>query len=151
MAESVLEKLVGAWRLVEYSIEDKKNAGERYYPLGKDATGVIMYTPDGYMSAQLMASGRPVYANGHIHTGSIDEMAKAAKGYMAYSGKFDLNAEKNTLTHHMEVSMNPTWLGQAQERYYKLEDDTLTISTPGNFAILIWKRAELQPQPETER
>ena len=142
MAESVREKLVGAWRLTEYSIEDKKNAGERYYPLGKDAAGVIMYTPDGYMSAQLMASDRPVYANGHIHSGTIDEMAKAAKGYMAYSGRFDLNEETNTLTHHMEVSMNPTWLGQAQERYYKLEDDTLTISTPGNFAVLVWKRAE---------
>jgi len=142
MSESVREKLVGAWKLVEYSINDKRNPGQRFYPLGKDATGIIMYTPNGYMSAQLMAQGRPVYANGHIHTGSIEEMAAAAKGYMAYSGKFELNEETNTLIHHMEVSMNPTWLGQAQERYYKLEGDTLTITTPGDFAKLIWKRAE---------
>ena len=142
MSESVREKLVGAWKLVEYSIKDKKNPNERYYPLGKDATGIIMYTSDGYMSAQLMAQGRPVYANGHIHTGSIEEMAAAAKGYMAYSGKYVLNEETSTLIHHMEVSMNPTWLGQAQERYFKLEGDTLTITTPGDFAKLIWKRAE---------
>ncbi|MGI6747956.1 MAG: lipocalin-like domain-containing protein [Anaerovoracaceae bacterium] len=142
MSESVREKLIGAWKLVEYSINDKRNPGQRFYPLGKDATGIIMYTPNGYMSAQLMAQGRPVYANGHIHTGSIEEMAAAAKGYMAYSGKFELNEETNTLIHHMEVSMNPTWLGQAQERYYKLEGDTLTITTPGDFARLVWKRAE---------
>jgi hypothetical protein len=86
MSESVREKLIGAWKLVEYIINDKRNPGQRFYPLGKDATGIIMYTPNGYMSAQLMAQGRPVYANGHIHTGSIEEMAAAAKGYMAYSG-----------------------------------------------------------------
>src|SRR5580693_583507 len=29
------------------------------YPLGPDAEGLIMYTQDGYMSAQLMRSDRP--------------------------------------------------------------------------------------------
>ena len=142
MAKNLRETLVGAWRLAEYSIEDKSKNGERFYPLGKDATGIIMYTPDGYMSAQIMASGRPVYANGHIHTGSTEEMAKAAKGYMAYSGQFEVDEKTNTLTHHMEVSMNPTWLGQAQERYFTLEDDTITIITPANNAKLVWKRAK---------
>lgn len=142
MSKSLRETLVGAWKLVEYSIEDKNKKGEKFYPLGKDATGIILYTPDGYMSAQLMASGRPVYANGHIHTGSIEEMSKAAKGYMAYSGKYEVNETTSTLTHHMEVSMNPTWLDQAQERYVKQEGDTIQIIAPANNAVLIWKRAE---------
>lgn len=142
MAENLREKLIGAWKLAEYSIEDKNKNGEKFYPLGKDAAGFILYTPDGYMSAQIMASGRPAYANGRLHTGTIEEMAKAARGYMAYSGKYEVDEKTNTVVHHMEVSMNPTWLGQEQERYIKLEGDTLTIIAPANNAMLVWKRPE---------
>ena len=46
-------------------------------------------------------------------------MAAAAHGYLAYSGRFEVDEEKQELTHHMEVSMNPTWLGQSQPRIAK--------------------------------
>ncbi len=141
MSKNLRETLVGTWTLVEYSINDKNKDGEKFYPMGKDAAGFLLYTPDGYMSAQMMASGRPAYVNGHIHTGTVDEMAKAAKGYMAYSGRYEVNENTNVLTHHMEVSMNPTWLGQAQERYVKIEGDTIAITAPANNAVLVWKRA----------
>ena len=142
MSKNLQKSIVGAWKLVEYSIPDKQNTGEKYYPMGKDVTGFILYTPDGYMSAQMMASGRPAYASGRLHTGTIEEMAKAAKGYMAYSGQYEIDEEAGTLTHHMEVSMNPTWEGQAQKRYVTLQEDTITITAPANNAILVWKRAE---------
>lgn len=76
MSKSFRETVVGAWKLVEYSIENKNKRGEKIYPLGKDATGFILYTPDGYMSAQIMESGRHIYANGHLHNGTIEEMSK---------------------------------------------------------------------------
>lgn len=142
MSKGFAESLIGTWKLVEYSIIDRDKNGEKYFPLGKDATGFILYTQDGYMSAQMMASGRPVYASGRLHTGTVEEMAKAAKGYMAYSGHYEVDEKTNTLIHHMEVSMNPTWLGQAQERYVKLEGDTITITSSANQAVLVWKRAE---------
>lgn len=142
MSKSFREELVGAWKLIEYSIEDKNKNGEKFYPLGKDVTGFILYTPDGYMSAQMMAAGRPVYAEGRLHTGTIDEMAKAAKGYMAYSGQYEVDEDTHTLYHHMEVSMNPTWLGQTQKRFVKLEDNIITITNSANNAILVWKRAD---------
>ena len=142
MSASFREALIGAWELKEYSIPDTVNKGEKYYPLGKDASGFILYTPDGYVSAQMMASGRPVYASGRLHSGTIDEMAQAAKGYMAYSGRYEIDEETKTLTHHMDVSMNPTWLGQAQLRFVKLEGDTITITSSANNAVLVWKRAE---------
>ena len=50
----------------------------------KTATGFIMYHPEGYMSAQMMSPGRPKYAGGGLHTGTQDEMAAAAEGYLAY-------------------------------------------------------------------
>lgn len=47
---SLREQLIGAWELVSYSAylpSDKSNA---IFPMGENAGGIIMYTPDGYMS-----------------------------------------------------------------------------------------------------
>lgn len=138
MKRKLSETIVGAWRLVEQSITLPNN--EKIYPLGKDADGFIMYTPDGYMSAQLMAKNRPAYASKDPFVGTTEEMAAAAKGYMAYSGKYEVDDEKNILIHHMEVSMNPTWLGQSQARNIRLEGDYLYITTDINTALIVWKR-----------
>jgi hypothetical protein len=67
-----------------------------------------MYHPEGYMSAQLMQQGRASYKSGDMLKGTTEEMAKAAHGYLAYAVKFDVNEEERTLTHHMEVSTDPT-------------------------------------------
>lgn len=104
MEKSMREQVIGTWALVSYETQDA--AGNTIYPLGKDAKGFIMYNPDGYMSAQLMASGRPAYKSGDLHTGTPEEMAEAAHGYLAYSGPFEVDEEKQELTHHMDVSMN---------------------------------------------
>ncbi|MCG7343950.1 lipocalin-like domain-containing protein [Sporosarcina sp. ACRSL] len=125
MTVSLREQVIGTWSLVSYQSADKN--GKVIYPLGEDAKGFIMYNPDGYMSAQLMASGRHAYGSGDLHTGTIEEMAQAANGYLAYSGRFEVNEEKQELTHYMEVSMNPTWLGQSQPRIAKIDGDVVVI------------------------
>lgn len=58
MSKSLRERLIGAWTLVSY-VEKPVDGSPTVHPLGEDATGIIMYTPDGFMSAQLMKSGRP--------------------------------------------------------------------------------------------
>lgn len=140
MAE-LKEQLIGTWKLVRYQDEDKD--GNIFFPLGKDATGFIMYNPDGYMSAQLMQQGRQAYESGDLHTGTQDEMAEAAHGYVAYSGRFELDEENSTVYHTMEVSMNPTWLGDTQPRLFELESDTLSIVN-GNVPNqkLVWQRVK---------
>ncbi|MBE7355516.1 lipocalin-like domain-containing protein [Staphylococcus haemolyticus] len=140
MAE-LKEQLIGTWKLVRYQDEDKD--GNIFFPLGKDATGFIMYNPDGYMSAQLMQQGRKAYESGDLHTGTKDEMAEAAHGYVAYSGRFELDEENSTVYHTMEVSMNPTWLGDTQPRLFELEGDTLSIVN-GNVPNqkLVWQRVK---------
>lgn len=140
MAE-LKDQLIGTWKLVRYQDEDKD--GNIFFPLGKDATGFIMYNPDGYMSAQLMQQGRKAYESGDLHTGTKDEMAEAAHGYVAYAGRFELDEENSTVYHTMEVSMNPTWLGDTQPRVFELEGDTLSIVN-GNVPNqkLVWQRVK---------
>lgn len=141
MEQSLRDQAIGTWTLVSYQTADEE--GNVVYPFGKDAKGFIMYNPDGYMSAQLMKSGRPAYESGDLHTGTQEEMAEAAHGYLAYSGRFEVDEEKGEFTHHMDVSMNPTWLAQAQPRVAKIEGDVLSIQNGLNpDDKLVWRRVE---------
>ena len=81
--------MIGTWWLIDYTREDKN--GTRYHPLGKDAPGFLLYTSDRYISAQLMAQGRLDYTLGELHNGTSEEIAKAAHGYHAYAGKYEID------------------------------------------------------------
>ncbi|PTT41568.1 hypothetical protein DBR28_03870 [Chryseobacterium sp. HMWF028] len=50
--ETLFEKLVGTWTLVEL-IEIPVNGSEITYPMGENPKELVMYNPDGYMSAQI--------------------------------------------------------------------------------------------------
>lgn len=139
MKKTFKEQVIGSWELIGYS---RVENGEKVYPLGKDATGFLIYSTDGYMSAQLMAAGRPSYTLGTLHDGTTEEMAAAAHGYHAYSGKYEVDEEKQTLYHHMTVSMIPNRLGQVQDRIIKVEGDRISITSQATTSKILWKRAE---------
>jgi hypothetical protein len=144
------EQLVGAWKLESY-VEVPVDGSEPFYPLGKNATGIIMYTPDGYMSAQLMADTRQEFVSGDWFNGSPEEYINEAKTYIAYSGRFFVNEETQELKHEMMVSLFPNWVSQQQQRIVSLEKDTLKlgpaspIMSKGKQVMsqLVWKRAEI--------
>ncbi|WP_075619114.1 lipocalin-like domain-containing protein [Paenisporosarcina indica] len=142
------EMVIGVWSLVSYHVTDAE--GNKTYPMGEDCTGYIMYHHEGFMSAQMMSQGRSAYASGALHTGTKEEMAAAAEGYLAYCGPYEVDEENKIVTHHMAVSMNPTWLGDTQPRYVNLTDDILDISAPPIIvdgkvqnSSLVWKRLKV--------
>lgn len=138
---SLKNQIIGVWSLVSYQIGDDN--GNINYPLGEDATGYIIYHPEGYMSAQIMKQGIPPYASGDIHNGTTEEMARAAAGYLAYTGKFEVNEETSTVTHDMEVCMNPNWLGHKQPRVVSIEGDILNIYNGLNpNQRVVWRRVK---------
>jgi lipocalin-like protein len=143
------EQLIGAWRLVSY-VETPVDGSPKRFPMGKDAEGIIMYTPDGYMSAQLMTPGRRQFASGDWFKGTPEEFIEEGVGYIAYSGPFHVDEARQSLTHTMIVSLYPGWIGQTQPRVVKIDGDRLHLSTATPIqsggaqvmADLIWKRAE---------
>ncbi len=149
MAQGLRDRLIGAWKLLSY-VEKPVDGSAPFYPMGEEPQGIIMYTPDGYMSAQLMRPGRPPFASGDWFRGSDEEIKKEALGYIAYCGPFHTDEEKQTLTHSMFVSLFPNWLGQTQPRVVKIEGDMLYLSTAAPIksggketnSYLTWKRAE---------
>jgi hypothetical protein len=96
------DRLAGCWRLVGYHVYTE--GGETDRPLGDNPLGTILYTPDGYMSAQL---ARP---------GPYEDEDEPEAYYIAYSGPYDVDEQARTVTHHVQVSVIPGWLGTAQIR-----------------------------------
>lgn len=130
--------LIGAWELVSYRCEPvDRSSTEIIYPMTREAQGIIMYTPDGSMSAQLMTPGTPLFADGDLSGGSTEELAAAAKNYLAYSGPFTVE-EKNgkpLLKHTMQVSSFPNWLGNTQVRVAELTGDKLELQSEGPITV----------------
>ena len=136
-----LEGFIGTWRLV--SVETRKEDSNMHRS-GK-RTGYLIYSPEGYMSVAFMKEGRTVFASGDIRGGTVEEKIEAFNGYISYSGRFEVSGD--TVTHVIEVSLFPNWIGEQQERFYELREDKLTLSTPlqlvGGMKLsshLVWER-----------
>jgi len=149
MNDTLRDQLIGAWKLESY-VEKPVDGSAPVHPMGECPTGIIMYTPDGYMSAQLMRSGRPNFASGDWFNGTTEEYREEASTYIAYSGPFHVNEEKKTLSHSMFVSLFPNWTGQTRPRVVNIEGDVLHLSTESPMtsggkmvmSYLQWRRAD---------
>jgi hypothetical protein len=128
---SIRQQIQGTWKLVSYELQIHGPWTMNRYPLGKDATGLILYTSDGYMSAQLMMPGSPLFTSRSYHDGSPEELASAAKHYLAYSGSYSVEMDRDMkplIRHYVEVSLYPNWLNTNQTRICKLGERDLTLS-----------------------
>ncbi len=119
-------EILGGWRLVSYEVR-AIDATVIDYPFGEDADGFLVYTDDGYMSAQLMRRHRALYDHPWGVGGMTEHSAAAARGYLAYSGSFDVDEDRGTVRHHVSVSLYPNWVGGDQVRYADLADGHLVL------------------------
>lgn len=154
------DQLIGAWTLVEYSAHSPKNKDDVIWPMGKNAQGIIMYTSDGYMSAQLQTPGVPNFDP----PGTDSEWAEVGKRYVAYTGRFFLDEDGDALgpilVHEMRNSNLPRLVGDRQRRLCSIKDESdgrylyLTVDKPMNMAgqdripYVRWKRLELNRETQ---
>ena len=136
--------LIGTWRLISW--ENRSVDGQKIsYPLGKDAVGYIMYNEDGYMFVAIMRPNREKFTVGDLLGGSTEEKVQAADTYVSYCGRYEFHGD--TVTHHVDLSLFPNWVGSEQERLIELKGNRLTLSTRPillggiqRTAHLIWER-----------
>jgi hypothetical protein len=148
LSSELRQALIGAWTLESY-VETDLETGADDYPFGVSPSGIIMYTPDGYMSAQLQKSARSAFVGGDMYLGEPAEYVEAGRTYIAYSGRFFVDEKSGTISHEMAVSFFPNWTGQTQTRLIGLKTDRLHLATDGSqlfngklrTAKLIWQRA----------
>ena len=119
-------RLIGTYRLL--GMEHFTADGEVGMPFGEHPTGLIMYTPEGYMSAILMQGGRPNFAEGDILAGRDDERIAAFASASAYAGRYEVVGDQ--IIHHLEATTYPNWSGTDQPRHFELTETHLTLFPP---------------------
>jgi hypothetical protein len=132
---------VGTWKLISWEIT--RTDGTIFYPYGKDIIGFLIYTADGYMSAEIMNPDRrqsdpdfPLQA-ATAQTLSDPDRARAYSTYLSYCGTYTV--EGNTVTHHVKAGLIPSWTGSEQLRRFKFDQGRLIIGAGKHK--LIWERA----------
>jgi hypothetical protein len=115
--------LVGTWSLVSMTYVDRD--GHEIAPWGLQPLGRITYTDDGRFSAVLASPERPMPRPSL--TAPIAAQAAAFRNGSAYCGTYELDGD--TMYHHVEVAIDPTWQDTVQERAVAFDGRLLTLST----------------------
>lgn len=149
-AEIHPERLIGAWRLVEWRTQQV--TGTIGHPFGPDAIGLIIYTQDGHMSGHLMHAHRPAFSRPRTQAVEFDagdptELAAAFNSYLAYGGGWTLE-EDGLVRHHVVVASIPGWAGTTLIRRVHFAGEQLVLTTLPRTVdgveqqgILRWERA----------
>ena len=141
------DQLVGGWSLRSWvSLGDD---GSEVRPMGDSPFGLLIYTADGTMVGVMGRGDRPRFASDDVTGGSAAEQAAAFATCVAYGGTYEV--EGGSITHRVEVSLFPNWIGTEQQRAWRISDDgrqlTLT-SRPLVFGgatriqRLVWERRD---------
>jgi hypothetical protein len=146
--------LVGAWRLVSWTIEYPAN-GRVTQPFGAVPEGLLVYSADGHLSAALQRPGRARLSRADPNAVSDGEKAAAFAGYLHYAGTWSV--ADGCVVHAVEIAMNPNLIGTRQVRRVALDGDRLELAaeepleSPGQSRRhrIVWRRA--QPSPAGSR
>lgn len=97
--------------------------------MGKDAQGYLIYTADGFMSAQIMAPGALKYTSENIYDPHTNKAAYAARHYMAYCGPYEVMEVdgKPVVKHSVETCLFQSWAGNPQMRSCDWKGDELIL------------------------
>jgi hypothetical protein len=138
-------QLLGAWELVRWEIIHDGGT-RRTSPFGAGARGLLLYTPEGYMSASIMAAGRAPLTTANPRDAAPAERAAAFDGYFSYAGRYRvLGCE---VRHEVMIALNPLQVGTLQARQARLVGRRLELSADEplpdghrRFHALHWRRA----------
>jgi catechol 1,2-dioxygenase len=144
-SSTAARRFVGVWRLE--AIRDRLPDGrvQDHPDFGPEPDGFLVYTDSGYVSVQFMRRGRTAWRDEDAPTDG--DRAEAARGYGAYAGRFDVDAEAGVVRHHVETALIPHRVGVTLERAFVFDGDRLTLSprrfTRGGVEVarsLVWRR-----------
>jgi hypothetical protein len=137
--------IIGSWSLESYT--DTAEGAEAALPFGVNPIGLLIYTPDGFMSAQLMSVDRSLLKANDSNTKTEIGYQQKSDAFISYSGEYLFDEVTATVSHTPSVSFVPALIGHRLKRQVKLDGErlTLTVTTPqvgGNSvkSSLCWLR-----------
>ena len=138
-------QLIGHWRLV--STEQVRDGEPSVFTLGPSPSGMICYTTDGHMLAQLTASARPKV---RAADATAAEARELLAGYTAYFGTFTVDERAGTVTHHRDGTAAPgerdivRTIGLTGNRLV-LTTPTVVVNGKKRYTNITWERLPAAP------
>jgi hypothetical protein len=141
--------LVGTWEAVE-----DQGLGPDGAVVARDTTvvGMLVYTPEGRMAVQLMYHERPAVSTANdvastgVGLGQIrwepDAARAAIDTYDAYFGTYEVDSERNVVTHVIVGELRPPGVGARYGRGFEFRGDELwlTPEDPSEGWRVVWRR-----------
>ena len=136
-------QLQGVWR---FQSEVDTRADGSVATIGPAAgySGLLVYTSDGYVSVNIMPKDRKWKGD----SASESQLRETIETGTAYFGRYEVDPKEHTVTHIVEVGLEPSDEGRRLVRKYELQDDTLVLSAIWQFHgqsldfAVTWKRVK---------
>lgn len=139
-------RLHGTWELAEFII-GFDDGRPPLHPFGDDARGLLIYAPDGHLSALLCKAHRP-RIGARLETADrapVEARATAFDGYLSYAGRWTLEGDE--VVHRVDFALVPDVVGTENRRRVHVDGDRLVLSydvTPKGGGLrhyrLTWRR-----------
>jgi hypothetical protein len=112
------------------------------FPFGEDASGVLIYTPDGNMAVQMLTADRPRLNTDDPIGGDVGERAAAYSSCLAYFGTYEVDGQ--SVIHNVEAALFPNWSRTLQQRPFVRNGNELSLRVMGDDGRLtneiVWIR-----------
>ncbi|WP_063702701.1 lipocalin-like domain-containing protein [Bradyrhizobium centrolobii] len=141
--------LLGTWKLKSL-VREVAATGEKINQFGEHPNGYLSYSADGRMYAIGTWDNR---LKPHNVNPADEERIKLHQTMFAYAGTYTLEGAQ--VIHHVDISWNEAWTGTDQVRFYKLDGNTLTITTAPNKStydgregrtVVVWEKVKAPTQ-----
>ena len=127
--------LIGTWKQLTGTMVEE-GGGERKSNLSAAPNGYVNFSTDGRLMLLSTDSARKAPA-GQVPTPA--EAEALYRSMIAYAGTYKV--EGNVVTYDLDVSWNKSWTGTKQVRYWEVNGDRLTVTTPEIVNPLTGKRS----------
>ncbi|HEX7158751.1 MAG TPA: lipocalin-like domain-containing protein [Edaphobacter sp.] len=124
--EAIRDRFAGAWRLAWL---EQPGADGKLHRI--DCCGMLVYTPDGHMSVQVMERNPQTQAS-----------AYSQGGYEASYGRYEVDEHAHTFTFHVEGSLVRSLIGKDLLRVYEFSGNQLIVKSarPDEHWRVAWER-----------
>lgn len=126
--ESEKNKLVGTWRLIEYSDFDTVT-NKWTHPYGDHPKGYFTYTNSGIVNLNGSAE-KPLEISADSEYTKPLTLGAVLDNAFGYFGTYTIDSVNSIVTHHVKGGSVINYIGTDQHRQFILRGDTLLIGDP---------------------
>jgi len=136
--ETQVSKLVGTWKLIEFSDLDTIT-GKWKYDYGKHPKGYFTYTKAGIVNLNISADTTLPISEDSAKNYNVNLLKWLYNYSFGYFGTYSVDINKSIITHHVTGGSLPWFVDTDQQRPFILKGDTLIISDNKTYRHVLIK------------